>query len=285
MHAQSIPVPNFSFESPNVPFAQQGISSWQETPKPAGYMDSSGFTWAELAGTFANTASGASDHIDNLDGIQAAYVFAVPQVGFFQDYNSTDYQGLPPTHAFDVSYAIGESYTLTVALNGGGGNMVPGASLLLSLYYLDDTGSQVTVAGTTVVYTAALFPTHTTMTDFQVHVPVVKPGDSWAGKHLGISLYSTVDASMEGGYWDVDNIRLSTSPGSPVPLSIVKSTSTAIVSWPTATGYQYQLQTSLDLHSWAPYGGPAPGTGNPATTQYPIGGPEVFFRLQITAIP
>ena len=38
-------------------------------------------------------------------------------------------------------------------------------------------------------------------------VPVVK-ASIWAGRNLGILIASTVDFSLMGGYWDVDNVRL-----------------------------------------------------------------------------
>jgi hypothetical protein len=36
----------------------------------------------------------------------------------------------------------------------------------------------------------------------------VKESDPWAGKHIGIQMLSTVTTNLQGGYWDLDNVRL-----------------------------------------------------------------------------
>ena len=81
--AQPIPisVPNGSFESPATLYVSTFIDAWQENPKPADYAEGGGFTWDQLTGLFVNTAPTAADHIGNMDGKQAAYLFAVPGTG------------------------------------------------------------------------------------------------------------------------------------------------------------------------------------------------------------
>ncbi|MEO7678027.1 MAG: hypothetical protein ABIV39_14810, partial [Verrucomicrobiota bacterium] len=53
------------------------------------------------------------------------------------------------------------------------------------------------------------FPTKTHLVDFQVRVPFVKAGDPWAGQKLGVQLISMATMENKGGYWDLDNVRLS----------------------------------------------------------------------------
>ena len=65
-----------------------------------------------------------------------------------------------------------------------------------------------TVASTTITNTRSPFPTTTHFTDFNVRVLPVKATDAWAGKHIGIQLASTVGFDLQGGYWDVDDVRL-----------------------------------------------------------------------------
>ena len=69
----------------------------------------------------------------------------------------------------------------------------------------------VTVAAISIIaYTADRFSlSHYHFVDFQAHVADVQAGDPWAGQHIGIQLLSTVDPSLAGGYWDLDNVRLS----------------------------------------------------------------------------
>jgi hypothetical protein len=38
---------------------------------------------------------------------------------------------------------------------------------------------------------------------------MVRAGDAWAGQHIGIQMLSTVDTNLQGGYWDLDSVRLS----------------------------------------------------------------------------
>ncbi len=282
---QSIAVPNYSFELPATGYVSTNVNSWQKVPKPSWYQESSGFTWDQLIGIFLNTAPGQSDSIDNLAGNQAAYLFAVPQVGMFQDYNSIDWQTTTPTHAFNATYTVGKAYTLTVGINGGGGGMLDGATLALILYYRDAGGNMVTVASTTVVQSAAVFPTHTHMTDFTVTVPTVRATDPWAGKNIGIQLVSTVSTALQGGYWDLDNVRLSasTSNSTSIPTTLAVSGSNLTVSWPTVTGNTYQLLYTPDFQTWFIDGPPAAGTGSPMSVQYPLSGQsQLFFKVQVT---
>jgi len=207
VNAATIAVPNYSFESPPTTFVVPLVDSWQQTPEPA-FVD----------GMFTNTETGVFSNspppIDNCDGVQAAYLFADPQVALFQDYDSTDYANPTPTHAFDATYDAGKSYTLTVAVLGGTNltePMVEGTTLELSLYYRDSSNNLVPVAALSVTNSGALFPSPTHFVDFQVQVPTVKASDPWAGQHIGIEILSTVSPDLEGGYWDLDNVRLSST--------------------------------------------------------------------------
>jgi hypothetical protein len=200
------------FGSPATTFVDTNIDDWEETPQPADFNTNLGYTWSQLVGVFLNTPIGASDHIDNLIGNQAAWMFADPGVGLFQDYNSTDWQNFPPTHDFDAVYQPGQSYTLSLGIIGGGGNMIPGATFDISMYYRDASDNMVTIADTTITYTPAAFPSTNHMEEYSVTVPTVQPGDPWAGQYVGIQLASTVDTSMEGGYWDLNNVTVTDVP-------------------------------------------------------------------------
>ena len=209
----NIYVPNYAFESPAIPdvspYAVPEIDSWEKSPQPAWYEPSqnNGTPWVDLTGTFYNVTN-AGEFIDNCVGNQAAFVFALPDVALFQDYDSVSGSNAAPSHAFNALFNPGRSYTLTVGLIGGGGNMAPGATFQISLYYRDASNNLVTVAATTVTNSALAFPNTTNFVDCQVHVPTVQAGDAWAGQHLGVELASTVALSLAGGYWDVDNVRL-----------------------------------------------------------------------------
>ncbi len=196
-------VPNYSFESPDIgtnsPYAAPVLDSWQESPQPYWYDPSQNDNtpWSYLAGTFfnaPNSETGANTFINNCDGVQAAFLFALPQLAIYQDLNAT--------------FNAGKSYTLTVALIGGGGGMTNGSTFQLSLYYLDASSNMDLVAAATVTNTLANFPTDTNFVDFQVQMPGVQPTDPWAGQHIGIQLLATPTFEQAGGYWDADNVRL-----------------------------------------------------------------------------
>jgi hypothetical protein len=215
LQAGNIYIPNASFELPVVPWADtyavSNMVSWQKTAEPAGYDPSTNndALWGNLTGAFYNFPFPGS-FIDNCDGSQAAFLIAVPQVGFFQDYSSLSGTNTTPSHEFNALFNVGKAYTLTVGLIGGGAAMKDGVTLQLSLYYRDALSNQVIVAATTVTNSSSIFPTRTHFVDFQVQVPGVKSSDPWAGKNIGIQLLSTVDpaSGLAGGYWDVENVRL-----------------------------------------------------------------------------
>lgn len=208
LRAESIAIPNASFELPLTVYADQRVDSWQETPKPFWYNEVTMGPWDQLVGVFLNTSPTNSDHIDNCDGSQALFLFAVPGTGIFQDYDTMDWSHVTPPHDFNVAFEPGKSYTLTAGFIGGGGGMTNGVSVEMSLYYRDASSNQVTVAATNIVYSSTVFSNQTHFIDGQLTLPAVKPSDAWVGKKLGVQFLSTVDFASAGGYWDIDNVRL-----------------------------------------------------------------------------
>ncbi|MBI3415279.1 MAG: PEP-CTERM sorting domain-containing protein [Verrucomicrobia bacterium] len=198
-----IPIPNGSFESPTPPpgfpaFPQ--VDSWQKPPQPAGLPLPAGITWDQLSGVFPNTASSSPDHIDNVGGSQAAYLFSIPGVALFQD-------------NINAKFQTGVSYDLSLGILGGGG-ITDGSSFRVSLYYRDSGNNPVTVASTDITYTSAAFPNATHLLAFDVNAPAVKASDPWAGKDIGVQLLAANGTGA--GYWDVDNVSL-TSTSVPEP--------------------------------------------------------------------
>jgi len=200
LHAASISVPNYSFESPStLPVGvSTTIDSWQKIPKPA-YFDETaiGYQWVQTAGIFYDTNPYA-----NRDGVQCAYMLSFPQVTLFQD----------STSGFNAAYAVGQSYTLTLGVFGKSLN--PNNSLQLSLYYRDAGNNVVTVGSpTTITYNPATFPLTAplNLVDYSVTIPAVQAGDAWAGQNIGIMIQVS-SSDITGGYWDIDNIRLTSVP-------------------------------------------------------------------------
>lgn len=282
--AQVLPIPNGSFESPKTLFAGVYLDSWQKLPKPPWYDESGPFLWDQVTGAFKNTADGSFDHIGNLDGIQAAFVFAIPEAGFFQDYESKDWNDAEPSRSFDVRFEVGKSYQLTAGIIGGGGNMLEGATLDLSLYFRNDAGTVVPVGLTTITNRAELSPGRTNLVDFVVQVPVVRPTDPWAGRHLGIQVRSTTSFELEGGYWDVDHLRLEALSEPTVTLAFERVDGQLRLSWPSVSGWSYQLQTTSEFHTWTDHGSPLPGTGSELQYWVPFDRSQpTLFRIRAAA--
>lgn len=202
VHAASLAVPNGSFESPStLPVGvSTSIDAWQKAPQPAYFNPATfGFAWDQTTGIFYDTNPYA-----NHDGTQCAYMLSFPQVSLFQDYSVSP--GLNST------YGIGQSYTLTLGVFGK--SLDSNNSLQLSLYYRD-AGNNIVPIGTptTITYNAATFPTTAplNLVDYSVTIPNVQPGDAWAGKNIGVMIQVSA-SDFSGGYWDMDNVRLTTVP-------------------------------------------------------------------------
>ena len=260
---EGIYVPNYSFESPNIgtnsPYAAPVFDSWEESPQPIWYdpADFGGSPWADLMGTFYNlpnftNSTGTNNtYIFNCAGVQGAFLFALPEVAIFQDYDTVGQDATNADHAFNATYDLGKAYTLTVGLIGGGGGMTNGSTFEMSLYYRDASSNMDIVAETTVTNTPENFPTDTEFVDFQVQVPAVKATDPWAGQNIGIQLLATPDfdnPASWGGYWDADNVRLIET----IPLKLINPAMTngqlqfTVQSEPNAV-FQILATTNLSL--------------------------------------
>ncbi|MCL4178337.1 MAG: hypothetical protein KJ072_11435 [Verrucomicrobia bacterium] len=238
--AGELTVPNASFETPATTFVSTLIDDWQKTPKPEWYSEGGGFMWDQLTGLFLNPEPTSPNHIDNCDGNQALWLFAVPEVGLFQELGGGQVPSPPET-----VYEVGSSYRLTVAVMGGGGSMLEGVTLELAFYYRDDASNQVTVAATTITNTPAVFSNLKHFIDFEVKVPTVEAGDAWAGRPIGLRLLSTVDTARQGGYWDLDQVRLrSIAPPAFVDVEVIDGE--VRLSLAGEPGDKFELLTSAD---------------------------------------
>ncbi len=201
--AQPIAVPNGSFESPPTAFVSTVVEAWKKMPRPEWYEEGGGFLWDQLVGIFRNTPVSSADHIENCDGLQAAWLFAVPEVGMYQVLGQSPGTVKPPP-----VFTPGHAYELVVGVLGGGGNMAAGATLELALFYEDDAGRVQPVARTVVTNEPGVFGSPKLFLDYRVRTPVVQEADPWAGRPIGVRFLSTVNFDLQGGYWDLDHVRL-----------------------------------------------------------------------------
>jgi hypothetical protein len=238
---ESIAIPNFSFESPATVFVDTNIDYWVKSPKPFWYDESTNGPWAQLTGVFLNPPpdSTNNDHIVNCDGAQAAFLFALPGVALFQD-------EVTSSNAFNAKFEAGKSYVLSVGVLGNGGGMATGVTLQIGFYYLDSASNVVTVASTTITNSSALFPNRTNLVDFQAQVAPVRATDAWAGRNMGVQILSTADFTQAGGYWDVDNVRL-TSFQAPVLGGAVGTNGGFNISLLSEPGQAFEVLASTNL--------------------------------------
>ena len=286
--AGTIYIPNYSFESPEVapvsPYAGPAIDEWEKSPQPVWYDPSqnSDTPWDFLMGTFYNVPNPGT-FIDNCDGNQAAFLFALPEIALFQDYNSLSGTNTTPSHALNAQYAVGKAYSLTVGLIGGGGGMQPGVTMQISLYYRDAASNMVTVAATTITNSTALFPTNTHLVDFQVQVPGVQATDPWAGQNIGIQLLSTAGFENLGGYWDVDNVRLS-EVIAPTLLSPVLANGQFNFTLRSEPGLSFEILATADatlpVSAWTGLGNLTNGTGTILFTDSAPNFSQRFYQVR-----
>jgi len=88
--------------------------------------------------------------------------------------------------------------------------MAVGSIFEIGFYYRDAGNNIVTVATNDISFDGTLFPNTTHLMDFTVNLPTVQAGDAWAGKTIGVELTSVY--ATGGGYWDMDNVRLTSVP-------------------------------------------------------------------------
>ncbi len=286
--AAMIYVPNASFESPVVgpvsPYATPDIDFWQKSAQPVWYepTNNADTPWQYLMGTFYNVSS-PGQFIDNCDGNQACFLFALPEAALFQDYGSIGGSNSVPSHAFDATFGLGKSYTLTVGVIGGGGGMSPGVTLQLSLYYRDNSGRFVTVAATSITNSSVAFPTNTHFVDYQVQVPVVSTADPWAGKKIGIQLLSTTGFDLAGGYWDVDNVRLTETIAPQLNITQISGNQIRL-GLVSEAGMAFEIQGATDLAggpgTWTSLGTLTNTTGVASLPETIGGAAQRFYRAR-----
>ncbi|HWD18737.1 MAG TPA: hypothetical protein VHB20_05615 [Verrucomicrobiae bacterium] len=274
MQAGTIAIPNASFESPqqptNSPYASFEMDSWQKPPAPPWYDPSQNqdTPWEYLMGGFYNSPDDGA-YIVNCDGVQDAFVYGVPETGFFQDLAAT--------------YQTGKVYRLTVGIIGGGGGMPQGASFEIGLYYRDTSNNFVTIAATVVSNTTATFPDNLHFVDFAALSPRVGASDAWAGQPIGVELLNATGFDKPGGYWDLDNVRLlEITPPALTSGGVTNGQFTFSIAG--EAGAQYEIQAAVNLSSnpgdWLSLGTVSNATGSVSFTDTKAGASQRFYRVR-----
>jgi hypothetical protein len=154
--------------------------------------------YSSNTGVFRNQPPGspAGDHIVNADGNQLAFLSSQTGNAFLQD--------LPAV--FQPGYSYRMRVDVCPSTRYPPHTTEPMDLLTLGFYAGTDPNDFIT---STVPATEMV---NNLLKTFSLVLPVVQPGDPWAGEPIGISIRA---AGAPGAYWDVDNVRL--TEFSPVP--------------------------------------------------------------------
>ena len=193
--AKSIPVANASFETPVIdpienPFlAVPYVPGWIEQD-----IDPEPEYGGRNTGIFMNTPPDSNDHVVNAHGAQLAFLGGMQGNALLQDLTAT--------------YQIGRQYRLTIGACVSISLYAPRPvdPIIVAIYYIDQ-GIR------TDIKTLAIDPTPLTATelvDFSITLPPVQSSDPWAGKNIGIAIRGS---GMAGGFWDLDDVRLTELAG------------------------------------------------------------------------
>ena len=182
----AIPVVNYSFEDPIVPFsdpyALPYVTGWNEIDLDTDYSANTG--------VFLNVTG-----ILGTDGGQLAFLGSAQGNALLQDLSAV--------------YQAGKSYKLTVGICVSGAYRPPDPNgVQLAFYYQEPNDPNVLDIISATTLPPSTF-TSTELEDNSIYLPAVQVEDAWAGKTIGIAIRATGTA---GGFWDLDNVRVTAYP-------------------------------------------------------------------------
>ncbi len=223
----SIPVVNASFEAPVVD--PNGFGAWP-------FVDG----WLELdldaaassnTGVFLNTPVGSPDRMVNAEGRQLVFLSSQRGNSLEQDLRTVYRVGCD--YRLAVGVGVSAKFPPSVAL--------PADTIDLVLYYLDGNEPKDIVHQT--VKPNGLSSTQ--LQDFAAVLPTVRAEDAWAGKTIGVAIRA---AGKAGGFWDLDNVRLTESMPVSIPMENASFEAPAVDpngfgAWPFMDGW---LDLDLD---------------------------------------
>jgi len=191
VQAGSIPVANHSFEIPEFNVAENPYGAMSLMPQwTEDDIDPEGLS--RNTGIFLNTPADSNDHITNPDGSQLAFF--------------GNYQGNSISQFMASKYQVGRSYKLTVGICVSH-TAPPAGNNPLTLAFTYWGGFMPVDIATVQVPPTGL--TSTFLDDFTLSLPTIQAGDAWAGRNIGIAIRAS---GAEGGFWDLDNVRLTEYP-------------------------------------------------------------------------
>lgn len=202
--ANTITVPNYSFESPAGPFPLQvslTIDDWTTTGPPSEVVDVGNGPRNSGVGIFQNSNPGLAGYATNADGNQMAYMFSGSQDPTYSLHTLSQVLSTP--------FAANTKYTLTVGISDAGSPPPPGDQLSLQLFYTTAANPNTPViVGTANVVQGSSALSDTALTDYSA-TAALGQNDAAIGNDIGIMFTTT---GVGGGEFNLDDVRVDASP-------------------------------------------------------------------------
>jgi hypothetical protein len=161
--------------------------------------------------------------------------------------------------------------------------MPSGTAFRIGLYYKNAPDTPVSVSSTNILYDPAAFPDRNHFIYFQLNVPTLSPGDACVGKKMGIELISPLDFILQGGYWDVDDVRLTSTTFQLI--NPVCTNGEFRVGLQSGPGERVEVLTAdnpaLPVSEWTSLGTVTNITGSDSFTNSVVGQGRRFFQARI----
>ncbi len=227
--AIDVPVLNPSFENPVTDFAQPGADNWDVEgtlilPPPQPPINASAII-------FLNTAVGQPDHINNATGLQLASIAANTGSAFKQTLATP----FTANTAYELKVDLGVSQTFPPLLFTAAGDVDQTAVMKIRIaLFFDDAGTRHFVGTPNDVSVGDLFaalapdskePSTTLVEELAAASAADVNAAGAVGKNIGVVFSSLGDGvagneALEGGFWNLDNVRLTSTTVTPEPASL-----------------------------------------------------------------
>lgn len=220
---------NPSFERPDIDSVSPGADHWDVTaPSILVNLPPFGVVPVQAgAGVFENPDPSASNHLNNMDGSQAGYLFANSSADVLPPNNVIDHSF---TQVTQLTYQAGEKYLLEVGVALAGSPPPSDSLLTISLFAVDGSapGGEILLASRLIQNDGSARSKNDAgsglnqagFIDFTATTDTI--AGAAIGKPIGIRLltHTAPKAPSISGQWDLDNVRVSQVP-EPVGIALL----------------------------------------------------------------
>ena len=203
---------NPSFESPDVAAVGLGAAKW--TADGPTIDPGLGFPILAGCGVFENVPDdpdtpGSDGHLENIDGTQAAYLFARS----FPDFSTGQVKDHSFTQVTQILAQAGAQYQLSVGVANAGAAPPPESTLTISFFALDGS-TEIPLASTAIKNDGVTSPGLNGLAFFDFFATSGPIAGAAVGKPIGIRLqtHTTPQNPSITGQFDLDDVQLTIVP-------------------------------------------------------------------------